>query len=55
MTLKALAWIIGAALYCVCPLDGDFVPVVGWIDDAVVCWIAYRQVRKQMAANVIDV
>ena len=31
-----LAWIVS-------PLDGDWVPVLGWIDDALAAYIAYRQ------------
>jgi len=43
--MTAAAWIIGAALYLICPLDGDWIPVIGWIDDAFVLWIAAKKVR----------
>lgn len=27
-------WLLIVAIaYCVCPLDFDFIPVVGWLDD----------------------
>jgi Protein of unknown function (DUF1232) len=37
-------WLLfGLALaYLICPLDGDFVPLVGWLDDAVVMAMGIR-------------
>jgi hypothetical protein len=34
-----VAWIIS-------PLDGDFVPVIGWVDDFFAAYIAYRRLKK---------
>jgi uncharacterized membrane protein YkvA (DUF1232 family) len=49
--MMAIAWIIGAVLYLVCPLDGDWIPVVGWIDDAFVAWLASKKVRDLLRRN----
>jgi uncharacterized membrane protein YkvA (DUF1232 family) len=35
---------IGALVYVVCPFDFDFVPVLGWVDDAVVAYMAWRHI-----------
>lgn len=41
-----MALLIAAALWVVSPWDGDFLPVVGWIDDVLIAafalWTAYR-------------
>jgi uncharacterized membrane protein YkvA (DUF1232 family) len=37
--------VVGAALYVICPLDFDFIPVFGWIDDAIVIWMTYRKLQ----------
>lgn len=34
--LKDILVVIGAFAYVVCPLDFDFIPGLGWIDDAAV-------------------
>lgn len=39
-------WLIGAAIYLVCPLDGDFIPVVGWLDDLLVVVLGIHQWRQ---------
>ena len=39
--------LLGAVIYLVNPLDFDFIPVVGWIDDAVVMALAIRNVLKK--------
>lgn len=36
-------WLVAGTLYVICPLDGDFIPVVGWIDDVVVAYLAYKK------------
>ena len=46
--MKALAIAVSALLYVACPLDGDWIPVVGWADDAVVVWFAARKVWQLM-------
>jgi uncharacterized membrane protein YkvA (DUF1232 family) len=35
---------IGAIIYIVCPLDFDFIPVLGWVDDAAVGYYAYKAI-----------
>jgi len=55
MNLKTIAWVAGALLYVICPFDFDFIPVVGWIDDAFVVWLAAKKVRAEFAGKVIDV
>jgi hypothetical protein len=41
--LPPWAWPLIAFAYAVCPLDGDFIPVLGWIDDGLVaCFAAYK-------------
>jgi uncharacterized membrane protein YkvA (DUF1232 family) len=35
---------IGAIIYIVCPLDLDFIPVLGWVDDAAVGYSAYKAI-----------
>ncbi len=35
--------VIGCILYVICPLDFDFIPIVGWVDDVAV--IGYTAVR----------
>jgi uncharacterized membrane protein YkvA (DUF1232 family) len=55
MNPKIAAWVIGSTLYVLCPLDFDFVPFFGWIDDAFVVWLAAKNVLREMRRNVIDV
>lgn len=47
---RALALLAAAALWVVSPWDGDFLPVVGWIDDALIMafaiWTAYKSWRS---------
>jgi DnaJ like chaperone protein len=47
----AWVWIIIAILYILSPYDllPDFIPVRGWIDDAVVMVLLYRYVSKYLA------
>jgi Protein of unknown function (DUF1232) len=37
IVVLCIAWIVS-------PLDGDFIPVIGWIDDLFAAYIAYRQI-----------
>lgn len=54
--------LIGAILWVVCPFDGDFLPVLGWIDDAGVIGFAITHFynkfwsKKELPSNddVID-
>ena len=40
---KNALMIAGTALYVICPLDFDFVPLLGWLDDvALVVYTAYK-------------
>jgi uncharacterized membrane protein YkvA (DUF1232 family) len=42
------AWLVAGAIYVVCPLDFDFIPVIGWFDDA---FVAYWCVKQYFASN----
>lgn len=43
---RAAAFLVAALLWAISPWDGDFIPVVGWIDDilimALALWTMYR-------------
>lgn len=39
-------WIVFAVAYFLCPLDGDFLFPVGWIDDVVVAWYCWQQYQN---------
>jgi hypothetical protein len=44
----AKKWLIVAAclLWIISPIDGDFIPFIGWLDDAFAAYIAYQQFKK---------
>jgi uncharacterized membrane protein YkvA (DUF1232 family) len=44
MTATNILIALGALLYVVCPFDFDFVPVLGWVDDAAVAYMAWRHI-----------
>lgn len=48
--VKAYAWIMAAVLYFICPLDLDFIPLVGWCDDLVVAYLCTQKSRACLAA-----
>jgi uncharacterized membrane protein YkvA (DUF1232 family) len=51
-------WIIAAAVYVICPLDFDFIPIAGWVDDWIVAYMCYRKYRDGVAvtnSEVVDV
>jgi hypothetical protein len=37
---------LAAAIYIICPFDFDFIPVLGWVDDAAVGYYAYKAIRR---------
>lgn len=39
-------WLLGGAVYVICPLDFDFVPVLGWLDDIFVACMCIKQWNK---------
>ena len=47
---KSMAMIIGAVIYFVSPIDAipDFIPFIGYLDDAFVIGLAMRTVRKDV-------
>ena len=49
---KSVALIIGAILYFVSPLDAipDFIPILGFADDAFIIAFVMRHVRRDVAA-----
>jgi hypothetical protein len=46
VNLPPWLWLIAGLIYVICPLDFDFVPLLGWIDDAVVAFLAYQKWRQ---------
>ena len=52
MTSKEKAmWIIGCVVYVICPLDFDFIPFLGWIDDAFVIYLTYQKLHEPPQAG----
>jgi uncharacterized membrane protein YkvA (DUF1232 family) len=49
---KSVALVIGAVLYFISPLDAipDFIPLIGFADDAAVIALVMRAVRKDVEA-----
>lgn len=41
-------WLIGAAIYVVLPLDGDFLGPVFWIDDLIVVLFSIKKFCEEM-------
>jgi uncharacterized membrane protein YkvA (DUF1232 family) len=41
--IEKVFWTTLCALYVLNPLDLDFIPFFGWIDDAFVIWLTYRK------------
>lgn len=39
-------WLIAAGIYVVCPLDLDFIPFVGWLDDILVAYLGYQKYQE---------
>src|SRR4051812_3882037 len=37
--------VLAAAIYIICPLDFDFVPILGWVDDVAVGYYAYKAIN----------
>jgi uncharacterized membrane protein YkvA (DUF1232 family) len=46
-------WLVAAFVYVVCPLDFDFVPVVGWCDDLVVAYAGIQKFRTGMKLRAL--
>lgn len=53
--IPAWLWLVAAGIYVVCPADFDFVPVLGWVDDAMVAYFAIQNWRKSVAARQTQV
>ncbi len=49
--IPPVIWFIAAMVYVVCPLDMDFIPVIGWIDDVVVAYIGISKWRQGVRAQ----
>jgi uncharacterized membrane protein YkvA (DUF1232 family) len=49
---KSIALVIGAVLYFVSPIDAipDFIPVIGFMDDAFIIGFVMRAIRKDVRA-----
>jgi len=46
--VKCALAIGGTILYVLCPLDGDFIPVIGWLDDIGVVGLCVKYVTGLM-------
>jgi uncharacterized membrane protein YkvA (DUF1232 family) len=61
MKLHPSVWLAAAFLYVICPLDFDFVPAIGWVDDVFVAMTSIRkfsagmQSRRAAGSGTIDV
>lgn len=51
---KRIAIIIISVLWIINPLDGDWIPILGWLDDVIAALIAVRQFTKIRQENTID-
>ncbi|MFV0530454.1 MAG: YkvA family protein [Flavobacteriales bacterium] len=40
--------IIGAVIYTIVPIDFDFIPVLGWLDDITIIGYALTQLNKEI-------
>jgi uncharacterized membrane protein YkvA (DUF1232 family) len=40
--------LIFAVVYVISPLDFDFIPIVGWIDDAAIVALVYKFIAKEI-------
>jgi len=47
--LPPFAWFALGLAYFICPLDFDFVPVAGWVDDWVIVYMAYKKWKSEAA------
>ena len=49
---RSMAFVLGALLYFVSPIDAipDFIPLVGFVDDAFVIALVMRAIRKDVKA-----
>lgn len=47
--IPPVAWYFLAVAYFICPLDFDFVPILGWVDDAVVLYLGYKKWKSEAA------
>ena len=45
--VPAWVWLLVGAVYVICPLDLDFIPIVGWIDDAIVAYLCVKKWRRK--------
>lgn len=41
-------WLVAAAIYFLCPLDLDFIPLIGWVDDV---FVAYHCIKRWRLAT----
>lgn len=44
--IPAWVWLVGATIYVICPLDFDFLPLIGWVDDVAVSYMCIKQWNK---------
>jgi len=55
---KSVLIVIGTVAYVICPLDGDFILVLGWLDDLVIIGLCIAYFRskaaKEKTPEVVD-
>jgi uncharacterized membrane protein YkvA (DUF1232 family) len=47
--IRAELWLVAAVIYVICPLDFDFVPIAGWVDDV---FVAYGCIKNWRSAKL---
>jgi len=52
-SLKKRLLVLACVAYVVCPLDFDFIPIIGWIDDAAVIVMTYQELRAMGRRKVV--
>ena len=53
MDTNTKKWLLIAACaaYVICPLDMDFIPFLGWVDDLMVVLLTRYQIKQWSAAD----
>lgn len=51
MKVHPSVWLAAAFLYVICPLDFDFIPAIGWVDDVFVAMTGIRKFSAGMQSR----
>ena len=54
--IPPLVYLISGIIYCLWPIDlvPDIIPVLGWVDDVVVMYLAYRKWDRERKSVVVE-